>query len=130
MAAFVRQMRIIYIKSRSILLIAMAVTLIDQVSKEVVLNSLFGGRSNQIIPGLIDFKVVYNTGAAFSIFSDSAILLGSLSFLVSIGLIVWLLRHRFLPSWQALALAFLLGGAVGNGGGARAGSVSVKRLLR
>ena len=57
---------------------------------------------------------VQNTGAAFSLFSQHTWLLTLLSGVVSVVLVICL-GKRLLPHWSGmLALALLLGGAVGN----------------
>ena len=65
------------------------------------------------LPGL-DLTYVQNTGAAFSLFSSHTWLLTILSGVVSVVLIV-LLAKRYFNHWTGmLAVALLLGGAVGN----------------
>ena len=59
--------------------------------------------------------MVKNTGAAFSLFSESTLILGFLSFAVSTTLITWIWRNKPIPMWKGLGLAFLLGGSLGNG---------------
>ena len=103
------------LKRGPILLIAAATVGIDQISKSLVTELLIDGRSIPAIPGLLEVQLVYNTGAAFSLFRGSVAALALLSLAVSIGLLIWLARQRVLPLWQGLALAFLLGGTIGNG---------------
>ena len=103
------------LKRGPILLIAAATVGIDQISKSLVTELLIDGRSIPAIPGLLELQLVYNTGAAFSLFRGSVAALALLSLAVSIGLLIWLARQRVLPLWQGLALAFLLGGTIGNG---------------
>ena len=103
------------LKRGPILLIAAATVGIDQISKTLVTELLIDGRTMTAIPGLLELQLVYNTGAAFSLFRGSVAALALLSLAVSIGLLIWLARQRALPLWQGLALAFLLGGTIGNG---------------
>ena len=103
------------LKRGPILLIAAATVGIDQISKSLVTELLIDGRSIPAIPGLLELQLVYNTGAAFSLFRGSVAALALLSLAVSIGLLIWLARQRVLPLWRGLALAFLLGGTIGNG---------------
>ena len=56
-----------------------------------------------------------NTGAAFSLFSDSTPVLAFLSLAVGLIVALWIWRSRQQPVWQGLAMAFLLGGTLGNG---------------
>ena len=103
------------LKRRSILLIAVLILLVDQVSKAAASHWLSVGTTDPLIPGLLSLQLVHNTGAAFSLFTGFTNLLGVLSLAVSVGVTVWICRHRVVPLWQALALAFLLGGTLGNG---------------
>ena len=103
------------LKRGPILLIAAATVGIDQISKTLMTELLIDGRTMTAIPGLLELQLVYNTGAAFSLFRGSVAALSLLSLSVSIGLLIWLARQRALPLWQGLALAFLLGGTIGNG---------------
>ena len=103
------------LKRGPILLIAAATVGIDQISKTLMTELLIDGRTMTAIPGLLELQLVYNTGAAFSLFRGSVAALALLSLAVSIGLLIWLARQRALPLWQGLALAFLLGGTIGNG---------------
>ena len=97
------------------LTIAFLVLLVDQATKAAASTALVDGRTQPLVPGLLSLHLVHNTGAAFSLLNRSTHLLGLLSFVVSLALIVWICRHRSTAFWQALALAFLLGGTLGNG---------------
>ena len=98
-----------------LLLLASLVVVIDQVSKHLVASVLADGRTIPLVPGLLEGRLVHNTGAAFSLFRDSVHWLGGLSLAVTAGLLIWLSRQRSLPVWQGMAVAFLLGGTLGNG---------------
>jgi len=75
---------------------------------------------HQPVPVLPSFNLMltYNTGAAFSFLAGAGgwqrwFFLG-LGAAVSVGLIVWLGRLKPGEKWLAIALALILGGAVGN----------------
>ncbi|HJN32886.1 MAG TPA: signal peptidase II, partial [Prochlorococcus sp.] len=65
--------------------------------------------------GLLQLRLISNTGAAFNLFNGATFLLGLLSLAVTIGLMVWIWRAGQMPLWQGLAVSFLLGGTIGNG---------------
>lgn len=103
---------------RAVVLIAVIVA-IDQLTKFVVDRSMPLHHSIPIIEGFFSLTYVRNTGAAFGIFAGSAeVFRRPFLILVSIfaiGFIVVLLRR--LPETQKgliTALAFILGGAIGN----------------
>ena len=99
-----------------ILLSAAGLLLLDQLSKQWWLQNLEPGVSHRWIPGLMNLRLVWNDGAAFSLFRNGSLWLGWISLLVSVGLLIWIWRRgRIWSRWQAAAAAFLLAGSVGNG---------------
>jgi signal peptidase II len=97
------------------LAVALAVVAADQLSKFWALRHLSPGRPTPFWPGLLNLQLVRNTGAAFSLLTGAPHLLGLVSFGVSAGVVVWILRRPLRGPWESLALGFLLGGALGNG---------------
>ena len=98
-----------------VLVLAGGLVLLDQISKAWMSQRLSAGDTITALPGLLDLQLVHNTGAAFSLLTGSTLLLGSLSLIVTVGLLIWLRRQRSLSLWQGLAVGFLLGGTLGNG---------------
>ena len=99
-----------------ILLSASGLLLLDQLSKQWWLQNLQPCQSHRWIPGLLNLRLVWNDGAAFSLFSNGSTWLGWISLLVSVGLLVWIWRSaRQWSRWQAAAAALLLAGSLGNG---------------
>jgi signal peptidase II len=97
------------------LLAAGLLVALDQLSKHWAVTHLADGREHPFLPGLLQLRLVYNTGAAFSLFTGSAAALGLVSLLVALGLVAWLLSQPRMGPWQLAGCAVLLGGAVGNG---------------
>ena len=91
------------------------IILLDQVSKFLVLSTLGFERSKNIIPFLLNFTLVKNKGAAFSLLSNSTKILTITSILTSILLIIIILRFPPKSFWNLTGLGYLLGGTVGNG---------------
>ena len=98
-----------------VILIAVLVVLIDQLSKAWITDLLRDGRSLRAVPGLLDLRLVHNTGAAFSLLRGATPVLALLSLVVVIAVLIWLWRQQRLPIWQGLAVGLLLGGSLGNG---------------
>jgi signal peptidase II len=96
-------------------LIAIAVVLIDQISKAWALTALADGRVHPLLPGLLQQRLVFNTGAAFSLLTGNAWLLGLVSGAVALALVAWIQTGGPWHRLQWLGLGLLLGGAVGNG---------------
>ena len=95
--------------------LASAVVLLDQAAKAWSLGALSFGSVTPLLPGLLQLRLVANTGAAFSLLSDSTRALGLVSLLVSVGLALWIQLRPPTSRWLALAAGFVLGGAIGNG---------------
>ena len=100
---------------------ALIVTL-DQITKYQISQVLAlcepGQCASIVLLPVFEFKLLHNAGAAFSFLNDaggwqrwvfSAIAAG-----VSTVLMVWLHRLTVQEKWLALALALVLGGAIGN----------------
>ena len=71
-----------------------------------------------IIPDYFSWTLAYNTGAAFSFLADAAgwqrWFFAAIAVVVSAVLVVWLKRLNPGETWLAVALALVLGGALGN----------------
>ncbi len=109
--------KMISFKSRSLqtLTCSLYIVLLDQVSKFLVLSTLGFERSKNIIPNLLNFTLVKNKGAAFSLFSNSTNILTITSILASLLLITIILKSPPRSFWNLTGLAYLSGGTVGNG---------------
>ena len=94
--------------------LVVALVVLDQVVKFLVRANIPLGGDVPFLPHILQLTYVQNTGAAFSLFSQHTWLLTLLSGVVSVVLVICL-GKRVLPHWSGmLALALLLGGAVGN----------------
>lgn len=71
-----------------------------------------------VIPGYFAWTLAYNTGAAFSFLADHSgwqrWLFALIAIGVSVVLVVWMKRLKPGETWLAVALALVLGGALGN----------------
>ena len=96
---------------------AVVIALIDRITKILSNANLEMGVPVSVFPGF-DLLLAYNTGAAFSFLSDAGgwqrWFLTSVSLGVSILLIVWIARLPKVQKLQGIALAMILGGALGN----------------
>ncbi len=100
-------------------LIAVGVVLFDQLSKWAVAHRLALHQSIPIVPAFFSLTHVQNRGAAFGIFDDSPapwkialLIVFSLAALVVVSMLLWKNSHQL--SLTGVALALVLGGAVGN----------------
>jgi signal peptidase II len=84
----------------------------DVITKTVALRTLEGEPPLVVIPGVLQFRLIFNSGAAFSIGTGMTFILT----LIAAGVVVAIIRAaRKLGSlpW-AVTLGMLLGGALGN----------------
>ncbi len=97
---------------RAPLLIALAIVVLDQLTKWWVVSALEIGQTGSLIPGVLYLHRVENSGAAFGLLPGwgSFIALGAIAAVVLIVLFV----HRLTGRLEAVAMGLVLGGAVGN----------------
>ena len=98
-----------------IIIYSFFIVLLDQVSKFLMLSILGFERSKNIIPNLLNFTLVKNKGAAFSLFSNSTNILTIISLLATLILIIIILKFPPKSFWNLNGLTYLLGGTLGNG---------------
>lgn len=94
-----------------------AIVLFDQLVKfwAVAVLREAPGQLLPFIPGFIDLRYMQNTGAAFSLFSNSTWVLGTVSAVLAAVIIYFLWRGRGNGSLlYLLSLSFIAGGAIGN----------------
>lgn len=94
------------------------VFVLDQASKFYFEGALNLYQQIVIIPDLFSWTLAYNTGAAFSFLAGQSgwqrWLFALIAIVVSVVLVVWLKRLKPNETWLAIALALVLGGALGN----------------
>lgn len=101
------------------LIVAVAVVVLDQITKAMVRPALALHQSVEVIPGLLDLTRVHNTGAAFGMLNavdfPMKTLVLSIVAMVALGGVAW--YAATVPLTDRLArvgIAGVLGGAVGN----------------
>jgi signal peptidase II len=96
-----------------------AIVVLDQITKAVVRSMVPLSSSVEVVPGLVNFTHVQNTGAAFGFLNASDFPFKTIAIaVIALGAIVWVgVYAAGLPrgQWVArLGLAFIMGGAAGN----------------
>ncbi len=98
--------------------LSLLVVVLDQVTKLWVASSLQYNMPMAVLPGFIDLRLLHNEGAAWSFLATAGgwqrWFLTGLAIVVSIILVIWLSRLKRGDYLLAVALALVLGGAVGN----------------
>jgi len=94
------------------------VVVLDQLTKAIVIQLLEPQVPHAVIPGLLNWTLAYNTGAAFSFLADQEgwqrWLFTILAITISAVLVRWLARTPRADWRSALPLALVIGGATGN----------------
>lgn len=95
-----------------------AIVALDQITKFYFERALTLYQRIEVIPDYFSWTLAYNRGAAFSFLADHSgwqrWLFAAIAIGVSVVLVVWLKRLKPNETWVAVALALVLGGAIGN----------------
>jgi signal peptidase II len=102
-----------------LLLISALVILADRLTKNAIVHRIRPGYSIPVIPGVFRLSHVLNTGAAFSLMENlppNGVRLGLIAFSILAAIIVLILMWRTgrAITLTSVALALILGGALGN----------------
>ena len=97
-----------------IIWLTLVVILLDMVSKYIVSRLLIVNESVMIIKNFFNITYVRNTGAAFSIFSGNTFLVMIVSFIIIIGIILYISKNKPSNKMEKVAYSLILGGAIGN----------------
>ena len=98
-------------------LVALCAIAIDRVTKLWCVRSLMHlpGQRMPVLPGVVEFRYVENTGAAFSVLSDHTWILIVVSAVAIVGLTGYLIKFGHTQSVLIrICLACIIGGAIGN----------------
>lgn len=97
--------------------LAVAVIVFDQLTKYIASTSLIMHQPVVVMP-MFNWTLMHNSGAAFSFLADQGgwqrWFFAVIAVVVSIVIVLWIKRLQQHEKWQAIALALILGGAVGN----------------
>jgi signal peptidase II len=100
------------------LALSVLVIVLDQITKYFAIELLEPYKAHAVIPGVLNWTLAYNAGAAFSFLHDAGgwqrWLFTILAIGVSAGLTVWLSRTARNEWRTALPFALVIGGALGN----------------
>ena len=92
--------------------IAVVVVVLDQAAKYLVIRELTENVPVMMIDGWLQFRLIRNPGAAFSLASGATWVFTVIAMVVSV--VIVRIARRLGSGWWAVALGLLLGGAVGN----------------
>lgn len=93
---------------------AAVLTVIDQLIKKAVVSGLKGKEDITVIKNVIYLTYAENTGAAFSAFSNSTMLLSVVTLIILLAGVVYLFFAKINSKIANIAAAMILGGGSGN----------------
>lgn len=92
----------------------LAVVILDQFSKYIVVENMELGESIPIIEEVFHLTYILNPGAAFGMFAHNRLFFIAIAVVV-IGIIIWARREILASPWEVKAgCGLFLGGAIGN----------------
>ena len=92
----------------------LAVVILDQFSKYIVVENMALGESIPIIEEVFHLTYILNPGAAFGMFAYNRLFFIAIAVVV-IGIIIWARREILALPWEVKAgCGLFLGGAIGN----------------
>ena len=93
--------------------LALAVIIVDHVTKKIVATHFLPGESRIVVPHVLYLTYVQNYHGAFGLFGTHPLLLTAAASAVLIGFYVWY-RREGAAAQVHVAFALIFGGAVGN----------------
>ena len=95
-------------------MLPLAVVILDQFSKYIVVENMALGESIPIIEEVFHLTYILNPGAAFGMFAHNRLFFIAIGVIV-IGIIIWARREILASPWEVKAgCGLFLGGAIGN----------------
>jgi len=92
----------------------LAVVILDQFSKYIVVENMALGESVPIIEEVFHLTYILNPGAAFGMFAHNRLFFIAIAVVV-IGIIIWARKEILASPWEVKAgCGLFLGGAIGN----------------
>ncbi len=96
------------------LLLGIAITVIDQLTKLLVTQRFYLYESIPVVPGLFNLRYIQNTGAAWGMFAGGHGWLSALSVVVLVALVVFQRSFFSHGLVERIAFGLIIGGIVGN----------------
>jgi len=88
--------------------------ILDRVTKILASSLLVTGRPSDFIPGIMDFVLVHNTGAAWGMLSGAFWFFICIALAISIAVIIYILWYPRHTWFEVVSLGLIVAGALGN----------------
>ena len=99
---------------KRLLVLCSIFTLLDQVVKMIIKNTIAVDVEKNIISGFFYITNVKNTGGAFSILSNNTILLAFVGIIAIMFFVAYILKQEKMSFFETFLYSMLIGGIVGN----------------
>ena len=93
--------------------IVSVVVVADQVTKAAV-RKMLGSTTVPVIPGIVDFVHLENTGGAFSIGQGATAVFSAISVICLLVTLYVIWKPEHMPVWLVVPVSLVAGGALGN----------------
>lgn len=96
------------------LILIVVLTIADQLIKWAITSNFKPGEALTLIPGLLEFRYIRNTGAAFGMLQDNSLFFAAVTIIMSIVIIVMMIKykdHNFLSYASGI---MIVAGGLGN----------------
>lgn len=104
-------------RNRVLILCVTVIVLValDQMVKAQLGSYPLGSVVGSLFGGLIDLRIVYNTGGAWGVFAGNPLLLGVFSLIVCVLLLIYFVwARKNIPYMQVIGIGLIVGGGIGN----------------
>lgn len=91
------------------------IVILDQVTKYLARIDLVVGSPVHVIPGLFDFQLVFNRGAAFGLMQNATVYFLVIAVIIIGGSLLYLCLVHGHTRFEVVSLALICAGAMGNG---------------
>ena len=88
---------------------------LDRITKSLAELHLGGGEIQPFIPGFMDFRLVYNSGAAWGLFEGGRGIFLIVAAFTLIAMFLYIAMNTRHNAFEIVALGLIAGGAIGNG---------------
>ncbi|EOD01295.1 signal peptidase II [Caldisalinibacter kiritimatiensis] len=95
-------------------IVTLLILITDQLTKYYADKLLKGNAPYVIINGFLQFNYVENVGAAFGILKNKQLFFIILTFIVLIGMVLFMIKNKRLNIYMRWGLVLIIAGAIGN----------------
>lgn len=96
------------------LIVIAVLAAIDRLTKYLIVTTVKVNGPLELIPGVLRFRYVENTGAAFSSFSDNTLLLTVVTLIIIAVCLFFLMSRKINSKFAEVCLIIIVAGGIGN----------------